>query len=167
MITQPGPQIVRYGAVLAAVMLLAACGSQPQTLVERPRSETVPASQLPGVGVRAASIALEQVGVPYRYGGSSTTGFDCSGLVQYAYARAGKRVPRTTGQLWSASTTVAEADLQPGDLLFFTIEGKMSHVGMYVGKRRFVHAPSSGRTVAVASVDAPYYSAALLRRARP
>ena len=156
---------MQYGVIFAVVTLLAACGSQPQPAAERPEAVVVPPPAT--TGVRAASIALDQVGVPYRYGGSSRSGFDCSGLVQYAYAGAGKRVPRTTGQLWSASITVAEQDLQPGDLLFFNIEGKMSHVGMYVGERRFVHAPSSGRTVTVASLDAPFYSAALLRRARP
>jgi len=75
------------------------------------------------------------------HGGSTSRGFDCSGLVQYSYGRAGKNVPRTTTQLWSATATVRRADLQVGDLLFFNIEGKMSHVGMYIGGQQFVHAP--------------------------
>ena len=105
--------------------------------------------------------------MPYRYGGSSTTGFDCSGLIHYAYRQAGKAVPRTTGQLWTATTTVEMNQLQEGDLLFFKVEGKMSHVGLYLGEHRFVHAPSSGRTVAVESLTSPFYAAALLRAGRP
>lgn len=117
-------------------------------------------------GDLAAAAALNQVGIPYRYGGSTPRGFDCSGLVQYAYQAAGVNVPRTTGQLWSAARAVDGSDMRPGDLLFFNIEGKMSHVGMYVGGRRFVHAPQSGRRVSVASLDSPFYRRALLRAGR-
>jgi cell wall-associated NlpC family hydrolase len=110
---------------------------------------------------------MHQLGVPYRYGGSDPSGFDCSGLVQYSYALAGKRIPRTTRQLWSSTDSVTPQDLQVGDLLFFQFDGKMSHVGLYLGGRRFVHAPSSGQVVSVASLDTPYYEAALLRAGRP
>jgi cell wall-associated NlpC family hydrolase len=119
------------------------------------------------MGARAAAVALQQVGVPYLYGGTTTRGFDCSGLVQYSYGRAGKNVPRTTGQLWSATSTVRRDDLQIGDLLFFKFEGKMSHVGMYIGDQQFVHAPSSGRTVTVGRLTSAYYSSALIRAGRP
>jgi cell wall-associated NlpC family hydrolase len=110
---------------------------------------------------------LRQVGVPYRYGGSNTSGFDCSGLVQYSYRKAGKSVPRTTGQLWAATTTVHPDELREGDVLFFRVEGKMSHVGLYLGGQQFVHAPSSGRTVSVESLTSPFYSAAFIRAGRP
>ncbi len=110
---------------------------------------------------------MDQVGAPYRYGGSSPGGFDCSGLVHYSYSRAGLRVPRTTGQLWSSTHTVARHELLIGDLLFFNIEGKMSHVGLYLGGQRFVHAPSSGRSVVVASLNSPYYRSAFARAGRP
>jgi cell wall-associated NlpC family hydrolase len=119
------------------------------------------------VGARAAAVALQQLGVPYRYGGATTSGFDCSGLVQFSYRQAGKRVPRTTGQLWSSTATVSREGLQEGDLLFFSIEGKMSHVGMYIGRQQFVHAPSSGRTVTVAKLTSAFYEAAFLRAGRP
>jgi len=119
------------------------------------------------MGAKAAAVALQQVGVPYLYGGSTTRGFDCSGLVQYSYSRAGKRVPRTTGQLWSATSIVRREDLEVGDLLFFNIEGKMSHVGMYIGNQSFVHAPSSGQTVTVGKLTSPYYSSAFIRAGRP
>ncbi|MDH3577256.1 MAG: C40 family peptidase [Gammaproteobacteria bacterium] len=120
-----------------------------------------------GIGEKAAAVAMNQVGVPYRYGGSSPRGFDCSGLVQYSYSRVGKRVPRTTGQLWSSTAVVERHNLRVGDVLFFKIAGKMSHVGLYLGGRRFVHAPSSGRAVTIASLDSPFYKDAFLRAGRP
>ncbi|MFQ5609871.1 MAG: C40 family peptidase, partial [Woeseiaceae bacterium] len=108
----------------------------------------------------------DQVGVPYRYGGQSPAGFDCSGLVHYAYLHAGRTVPRTTGQLWSGTTPVARSDLRVGDLLFFSIEGQMSHVGLYLGGGQFVHAPSTGRSVSVESLSSSFYSRAFLRGGR-
>ena len=144
-------------ALLIMALALAACGSSP------PRE--APAARAT-FGDRAADVALAQVGVPYRYGGATPGGFDCSGLVHYSYGRAGLTVPRTTGQLWSAAVAVDNHDLRRGDLLFFRIEGKMSHVGMYLGERRFVHAPQSGRTVSVATLDAPFYRQALIGAGR-
>jgi cell wall-associated NlpC family hydrolase len=138
------------------MLALAACGSSP----------TAPDRSAQSPGARAAAVALDQVGVRYRYGGNGPQGFDCSGLVHYAYAQAGVAVPRTTGQLWAAADDVDRGDLRAGDILFFRIEGKMSHVGMYLGERRFVHAPQSGRSVSVASLDAPFYQGALLRAGR-
>jgi cell wall-associated NlpC family hydrolase len=119
------------------------------------------------VGETAAAIALDQVGAPYRYGGTGPGGFDCSGLVQYSYSLAGKRMPRTTKQLWTSTSAVDQHELRVGDVLFFSIEGKMSHVGLYLGQRRFVHAPASGRSVSVASLDSPYYRSAFMRGGRP
>lgn len=171
MIAQASCKIVRHFIVLTATALLVACGSTPPAAppseASEQRREVNRTSRPVQVGERAAAIAISQVGVPYRYGGNSTTGFDCSGLVQYSYARAGKNVPRTTGQQWSAVRTVQRSDLRAGDLLFFSIEGKMSHVGMYIGNGEFVHAPSSGRTVTTASLNSAYYSKAFLRAGRP
>lgn len=156
MIAQPGHWI-RAFALIITTLALAACGSHPP--VADSRKAVTP-------GERAAAIALDQVGVPYRYGGSSPQGFDCSGLVQYSYGKAGVVVPRTTGQLWSSVQTVDRRELRTGDLLFFNIDGKMAHVGMYLGDQRFVHAPQSGRTVSVAHLDAPFYRTAFVRAGR-
>jgi len=156
MITQPR-RINRSFALAITVLGLAACGSNPPDRAAGPRSSA---------GDRAASVALNQVGEPYRYGGNSPGGFDCSGLVQYSYSRAGYSTPRTTGQLWSAVKTVDRHQIRTGDLLFFSIEGKMSHVGLYVGERRFVHAPQTGRSVSIESLDAPFYKAAFIRAGR-
>jgi cell wall-associated NlpC family hydrolase len=154
MIAQAGPKNV---VLFVALLALAACGSDPA--LQRADAETSP-------GHRAAVAALAQVGVPYRYGGQSPSGFDCSGLVHYAYLAAGVSTPRTTRQLWSAARTVEQDELKAGDLLFFSIDGKMSHVGMYLGERRFVHAPQSGRSVAIESLETPFYRQALVRMAR-
>ena len=112
-------------------------------------------------------IAVGQVGVPYRYGGRSRDGFDCSGLVNYAYAKAGMTVPRTTRGLWRELRPVAWEDLEVGDVLFFDIAGKASHVGLYIGRGRFVHAPSTGREVTIADLDSAYYRRAFMRGGRP
>jgi cell wall-associated NlpC family hydrolase len=112
-------------------------------------------------------VALRQVGTPYRYGGAAPGGFDCSGLVHYSYLKAGKSVPRTTSQLWNATATVERRKIRAGDLLFFNIDGKMSHVGLYIGGSRFVHAPSSGKKVSVESLESDFYRHAFIRAGRP
>lgn len=118
-------------------------------------------------GEQAAVVAVRQIGVPYQYGGSTVQGFDCSGLVQYAYANAGKRIPRTTAEQWRQLTPISSHNMRVGDLLFFRIGGKISHVGMYLGGRRFVHAPSTGHEVSTASLDSDFYQRAFVRAARP
>lgn len=128
---------------------------------------SVPKTNRRSPGEQAAVVAVRQIGVPYRYGGSTTQGFDCSGLVQYAYAYAGKRIPRTTAEQWRQLTPISSNKLRVGDLLFFRIDGKISHVGMYLGDREFVHAPSTGREVSTASLDSDYYRRAFVRAARP
>lgn len=98
------------------------------------------------------------VGVPYRYGGSDPeTGFDCSGLVWYAFTRNGHDVPRTSQAQFAASRRITLAEALEGDLLFFQDQEKLSHVGIYLGDGEFVHAPSSGKTVRVARIDSPWY----------
>jgi cell wall-associated NlpC family hydrolase len=98
------------------------------------------------------------VGKPYRFGGSSPSGFDCSGLVLYSYKQAGVALPHSTDKQRSASRVVKVAELRRGDLLFFNQEGKKhGHVGIYVGEGKFVHAPSSGKSVRSDSLDSPYW----------
>ncbi len=153
MISQPAHSVRRVVALLLVLAIAAGCASTPD--------------KVPSVGENAASIALRQVGVPYRYGGNSPSGFDCSGLVHYSYATAGKNVPRTTGGQWAKLAPVDDRDLRTGDLLFFNIDGKMSHVGVYLGDGRFVHAPSTGRTVSIESLGSDYYRKAFIRAGRP
>lgn len=159
-------QIVRRLVILFIAASLIGCASQP------PHSPVTKAERSNGHAghgnaEQAAAVALQQIGVPYRYGGSTPQGFDCSGLIYYSYARAGKNVPRTTGSLWSETQPIAKNQMQVGDVLFFRIEGKMSHVGMYIGDNQFVHAPSSGSVVSVGSLRSDYYRKAFIRAGRP
>jgi len=95
--------------------------------------------------------ALSFQGVPYVYGGTSPSGFDCSGLVQYVFAAFGKQLPRTAGAQKAVCTPISESQLQPGDLVFWGTE----HVGIYIGGGNFVHAPTTGDHVKVTSMN--YY----------
>ncbi len=175
MIAQLGLKNYRIPIIAAVLALLCGCVSPGHSNAPVATRSTTTPSKAPNprpertvtIGEEAARIALDQLGVPYRYGGNNRSGFDCSGLVQYSYAGAGKSVPRTTGQLWHDTTPTSRQNLRVGDLLFFSFEGKMSHVGMYIGDQSFVHAPSSGKTVSVASLKSPYYSKALVRAGRP
>jgi len=127
MIAQPA-RIVRSVILVTAAMSCASGCASKQTARPAAALEPIAAvSQAPraSVGERAAKVALQQVGTPYRYGGSSPSGFDCSGLVYYSYANVGKSVPRTTGGLWQELTPIDNRDMRVGDLLFFSISGKM------------------------------------------
>lgn len=127
-------------------LLLAGCASAPVSRVDA------------GAADRAAGQALKMVGRPYRYGGATPAGFDCSGLVQFSYRQAGVRLPRSTESQLDASAPVPRSAVRRGDLLFFDQDGKKkSHVGIYLGDGRFVHAPSSGKQVRMDRLDSPYW----------
>lgn len=98
------------------------------------------------LGVRAALIARRFVGVPYRWGGESPAGFDCSGLVSYVYGRLGVQLPHNAAAAYSYGRPVPASHLRPGDLLFFR---GLGHVGLYLGSGRWIHAPQSGETVRI------------------
>jgi cell wall-associated NlpC family hydrolase len=116
------------------------------------------------LGERAARIALREVGVPYRWGGSSPgSGFDCSGLVYWAYGRLGIALPHSSYALAGAGRPVRSSRLRPGDLLFFWGFG---HVGLYIGHGRMVHAPHSGERVQVVRLAASGYGSALVAARR-
>ena len=113
----------------------------------------------PATADAAADHAASAVGTPYHYGGNNpTVGFDCSGLVQWSYARAGARLPHGTELLRKFSRPISLRDARRGDLLFFTQLGKSSsHVAIYLGDDRFVHAPSTGKLVYIASLADAYW----------
>jgi cell wall-associated NlpC family hydrolase len=109
-------------------------------------------------GQAVLRVAESRIGAPYRYGGSGPDAFDCSGLVAYAHGQVGVAVPRTAAQQFAAATPVERRDLRPGDLVFFRLASRaVSHVGIYAGDNRFVHAPQSGGHVRIASLDDDYY----------
>jgi cell wall-associated NlpC family hydrolase len=107
------------------------------------------------------SHALRALGTRYRYGGASPeTGFDCSGLIAHVFGQAGLSLPRTARAQSRVGTPVKRAHLAPGDLVFYnTRNAPFSHVGMYVGNGRFVHAPKPGARVRIERLDTPYWKA--------
>ena len=114
----------------------------------------------PTVGQRAAAIALKAVGVPYRWGGASpSAGFDCSGLVYWAYGRLGIQLPHSSYALYDQGRRVARSRMRAGDLLFFS---GLGHVGIYIGRGRMVHAPHSGSRVQVVSLGGSSYGLRLV-----
>ncbi len=117
----------------------------------------VPATTKPrstALGPQAVTLAKAQLGKPYQWGAAGPNKFDCSGLVQYVYLNLGVALPRVSGQQAGAGVHVDRKDLQPGDLVFFKLSGtRIDHVGIYVGKGRFIHAPSKHNPVRVDSLN--------------
>jgi murein DD-endopeptidase len=137
---------------LLLIAALAGCAGAPEvaeTPARRASDETA---------LKAVAFAREMIGKPYRYAGDTPAGFDCSGLVRYSFGRAGIGMPRATPAQRNATTLISVRSLRPGDLLFFDQEGKKSsHVGIYLGDGRFVHAPSSGGRVRTDSLSAEFW----------
>jgi cell wall-associated NlpC family hydrolase len=110
-------------------------------------------------GEELAEFALGLRGLPYRYGGATRDGFDCSGLVFYAHRQLGLVVPRTSREQAGAAREIKQSKLRRGDLVFFKIGSRLvNHVGIYIGDRRFVHAPGAGKPVTINSLDDEYYA---------
>ena len=165
----PAALTFRLGLLVLACAALAACGgstrvragggSQAYGLGEDGYAEATPLS-LRSNDVLMRAIGL--VGTPYRYGGNSPEGgFDCSGLVGFVFRdAAGLSLPRSTRELIDLrAPTIPRDALQPGDLVYFNPSGgRVSHIGIYVGEGRFVHAPSRGGTVRLDALGSEYWS---------
>jgi murein DD-endopeptidase len=141
---------------------LAGCSSAP------PRVDSSAGVPVPADAVRTQAVftAMQMVGVPYQWGGASPQGFDCSGLVQYAYSNAGLWLPRTAADQMKAVTPVTLENAEAGDLLFFREGKRTSHVAIYLGQGRFVHAPSTGSSVSLDSFSNTYWRMRFARAGR-
>jgi len=120
-------------------------------------------------GDAAVRVGLEHVGAPYRFGGASPAGFDCSGFVTYVYGRAGFDLPRDLAGQLGRGRRVERDGLEPGDLVFFrdTYKSGLSHSGVYVGDGRFVHAAAERKGVVVSALAQGYWSARYVGASRP
>lgn len=157
--------------LLLTVLLATGCAWEPQTAsVEpsvtvstdsqptgQPQGRIRPSTQEQSPRERAANLAAGLVGTPYRWGGASPEGFDCSGLIHFVYARSDISVPRTAAEQQGFVRTILLRDAQPGDLLFFDLRTKNDHVAIYLGDQTFIHAPSKGKTVQRQTLRNPYY----------
>jgi cell wall-associated NlpC family hydrolase len=136
-------------------------------------SASISSAPQPTVGVAAATpegttvappsthggvvgIAMQYLGVPYRWGGSSPSGFDCSGFVMYVFAQIGVSLPHSTYAMYNMGTPVSLGQLQPGDLVFFN---GLGHMGIYIGGGQFIHSPHTGDVVKISSMSGYYASA--------
>ncbi|QKG26459.1 C40 family peptidase [Actinomadura verrucosospora] len=116
-----------------------------------------------GSAKKALDFAYAQLGKPYSYGATGPGSFDCSGLTMRAWEAAGVNITRTTNSQWAAVKHVSQSDLQPGDLVFFS---GLSHVGMYVGGGKFIHAPHTGDVVKISPLSG-YYTSNFYGAGRP
>jgi cell wall-associated NlpC family hydrolase len=161
----------RLAALAAVIMALAggACASRGGVPRPFPGAATPPATRTPDTEVRpelsvtaseVVATAMALRGTPYRNGGSEPSqGFDCSGLVQWVFARHGTALPRETRDQYDVGRKIDEDDVQPGDLVFFeTVSKGPSHVGIALGGGEFVHAPSSRGVVRVESYTSAYWA---------
>jgi cell wall-associated NlpC family hydrolase len=148
--------LFRTSLLALATLLLGGCGSHP------PRSEPPLQAGTPRADAANAVLfrAIALVGTPYHFGGNAPQGgFDCSGLVGYVFRdAAGVALPRTSREMSDVKARKLDReDLQAGDLVFFADRRKISHVGIYVGELRFVHAPNAGGTVRLDRLDGAWW----------
>ena len=111
-------------------------------------------------GAQIVALAKQNLGVPYKWGGTTPSGFDCSGFVYYVMNTLGIKISRTISTMYTQGTAVSKSELQPGDVVFFknTYKTGLSHVGIYVGDGMFIHSPSSGKVVSYADLYSDYYT---------
>lgn len=109
-------------------------------------------------GSKVVEIAMQYLGTPYRYGGSSPAGFDCSGFTSFVYRQLGITLNRTAAGQASDGVAVSKSELAPGDLVLFYINGRIGHAGIYVGDGNMIHSPRPGRSVCIETISSGYYA---------
>jgi cell wall-associated NlpC family hydrolase len=140
--------------IASSALLLVAPAPAAHAVASGLAPERLSAAFGPSVAEVAVERALDMRGVPYAWGGSTPAGFDCSGLVRYAYLAAGITLPHSSYADWDLGRHVHRRALLPGDIVFFGL----GHVGLYVGGGRFVHAPETGRVVSIDRIDRGWYA---------
>lgn len=150
-----------------SLLLLSACSHTREQTITQPNVKEITDQKLDKehlkIGQQIANLAKLQVGNPYRYGGATPNGFDCSGLVYYTHGKLGIRTPRTSRQLYSVARPIKLSKLETGDVVFFKLNNKkISHVGIYIGKGRFVHAPNTGRKVSTNQLSDPFWKSRII-----
>ncbi len=149
------------GALLGTFVITSACSLEPPHATAQYASHSPATSQH-----KAVSIAEQMLGKPYRYGGNTPKGFDCSGLVYYSYSKAGYPIGRDSKSQIAQTIPIDPRELRPGDLVFFNIGGSNTHIGIYTGNGQFIHAPSSGKRVSYASMHDKYWREHFVRAGR-
>ena len=142
-------------------------GSAPMVVPRtRPADIPIPAPEF-SLGSEIVLRAIALLGTPYQFGGNGPDAFDCSGLVRYVHHELGIDVPRTAAEQYRAALAVNLEQLEPGDLLFFRTQGDgVSHVAIYAGSNRFVHAPQTGRVIELRALDDSYFRPRLVGAGR-
>ena len=167
---------MKSGTIAVLLMMSAGAGAQPVVdAMSAPHAQPAVHSeptdlrdpwshhraQAADAAARLVMDAMGFLGVPYRLGGNDAeTGVDCSGLVRTVFEQSvGKLLPRRAADQAKATLTIDRADLKPGDLVFFnTMRRAFSHVGIYIGEGRFIHAPRSGSTVRIEDMRTAYWA---------
>lgn len=165
--------------MLPTVLALCMQGGSPQTQIPKAEMPVVSSYQqsaqtltsllnspvlklepeLPKLSDAIINTAQNQLGIRYTWGGTSRHGFDCSGFVQYVFAKNNFNLPRTAREQWQVGDKVSRSELTPGDLIFFkTRNSRVSHVGIYKGDNEFIHASSAGGKIRTNELDG-YYAA--------
>lgn len=144
--------------VILLTSTLFGCSSQTRTVNPNPSSHGSSQQQAYSpIRSTVVNNAFSNLGIPYRYGGTTRLGLDCSALTQNVYRDSGINIPRTTAQQRDASRTIHVSNLQPGDLIFFKTGAKTNHVGIFIGDRKFIHASTSSKKVIVDQMDKQYW----------
>ncbi|SPJ32195.1 C40 family peptidase [Kushneria phyllosphaerae] len=146
---------LREVSLLISLLWLAGCAGNPEMQTSDMMGPISEQQDLSIERVLVMNYARDALGIPYRYGGTTPAGMDCSGLTQASFLAAGIEIPRTSQQQFDGLEHIERA--RPGDLMFFGSGNRVSHVGIYMGNNQMIHAPGSGRHVTIASLDKRYW----------